>query len=102
MKGEKTISLDGNEYKVKFTLGAMEDLQDYLEEDGFEGSTDQALQKMKYLRVLLSKMTKYAGNEVSAEKFKDMEFSEVQHALLVVEESTKDIPGKPGKGVKGK
>ena len=94
MKGEKTISVNGNEYKVRFTLGAMEELQDHLEADGFDGGTDQALQKMKYLRVFLSKMTKFAGNEVDADEFKQMDFSEVQSALSIVEESSKDVVGK--------
>ena len=98
MKGEKKISVNGKEYKVRFTLGAMEELQDYLEEDGFDGGTDEALQKMKYLRVFLSKMTKFAGNEVEAEEFKNMDFSEVQSALEIVNESTKDVSGKAGKG----
>ena len=87
MKGEKTISVDGKQYKVRFTLGAMEELQDVLDEDGFEGSTDKALQKMKYLRVFLSKMTKFAGNEVAPEEFKNMDFSEVQSALEIVNQS---------------
>ena len=94
MKGEKTISVNGKEYKVRFTLGAMEELQDHIEKDGFEGGTDQALQKMKYLRVFLSKMTKFAGNEVDADEFKQMDFSEVQSALSIVEESSKDVVGK--------
>ena len=77
----------------------MEELQDHLDAEGFEGGTEKALQKMKYLRVLLSKMTKFAGNELPAEDFKEMDFSAVESAISLIGKSTSGARG--GKGLKG-
>lgn len=102
MKGEKTINLNGEEIKLRFTVGALEDFQEHLKEVGFESSFEEALQEMKHLRVFLEKLSEFAGNKVQADKWKYLDFSEMSKAIQILTESTSDldVPGKPGKGRK--
>ena len=101
MKGEKTITVNGKEYPLRFTAGALREFQDHLEEVGYDAPIDQALSKMKYLFVLLSKMTKYGGNEIDPKEFDWMDMSEINSAMEMMGESTKDLPDS-GKVQKGK
>lgn len=100
MKGHKSITLNDKEIKLKFTLGVLEDVQEYLKGEGVKGGIDEALSEMKYLRVLISKMAEYAGNKVNPEEFKDLEFSEMNKAVSLINESTEGLP--KGKGKQGK
>lgn len=100
MKGEKTITLEGEKVKLRFTLGVLEDVQDYLKEKGVEGGIDSALSEMKHLRFFLAKLAEYGGNKVDADEFKKLDFSEMENAISIISEATEGLPA--GKGKKEK
>jgi hypothetical protein len=94
MKGQTKISLNGKDIELKFTLGVLEDFQDYCEEH--ELDSDVALGKMKHLRQFLHLMT---GGRVDAEAFKDLEFSEIEKFNAIVSQATGELGNAP-KGAK--
>lgn len=94
MKGQKKIKLNGNDVKLRFTVGVFEDFQDYVESLPTELTVDDALQKMKHLRYFLHLMTVAAGETVDPEKFRDLEFDQMEEALKLMN------VGKPGKAEK--
>lgn len=93
MKGVKEITLEGKKVKLRFTLGVLEDFQDFI--GGVD--VDAALGEMKNLREFLSIMTEYAGEKVPAEKFKMLDFDEMQDALEVITQAASRIEGNVGK-----
>ena len=95
MKGQTKITLNGKDIDLKFTLGVLEDFQDYCEEN--ELDSDTALSKMKHLRQFLHLMT---GGKVPAEEFKELEFSEMEKFTALVGQATGELGNV--KGVTGK
>ena len=98
MKGIKKISLNGEDVELRFTLGVLEDFQEYCE--GLEIDVDEALQKMKHMRHFLSLMSEYAGAKVDAEKFKFLDFDQMQDAISLIQSATGDL-GKAKAEAKG-
>jgi hypothetical protein len=97
MKGIKEIELDGKKIKLRFTLGVLEDFQEYCEKNDLD--VDEALQKMKHMREFISLMTEYAGDKVESEKFKFLDFYQMQDAIAIIGEATGSL-GNPKAGAK--
>lgn len=102
MKGHQTITLKGKDIKLAFTVGAMEDFQDYLKDEGVESGLDEALSEMKHFRKLIEVMTEYADNKVEAKEFKFLDFSEISKVTELINSSTENIAVGKGKKAKGK
>lgn len=100
MKGHQTVTLKGDEVGIAFTIGALEDLQDYLKDEGAETDLDKALSDMKHLRKMLEIMSEYAGKKVEAKEFKFMDFSEMNKVIEFIESATENVS--VGKGEKAK
>ena len=83
MKGKTSIQLNGKSIDLKFTLGVLEDFQDYCEENKLDA--DGALSKMKHLRHFLHLMT---GGQIPANAFRDLEFSEIDKFNAIVSQAT--------------
>ena len=102
MKGKKSITLKGNEIELAFTVGAMEDFQEYLKDEGVEAGLDEALSEMKHFRKLIEILSEYAGNKTEAKEFKFLDFSEIGKVTDLINSATENIAvGKGGKA-KGK
>ena len=91
MKGSKTIQLKGKEIALSFTVGAMEDFQEYLKEVGVEADLDEALSEMKHFRKLIEILSEYGGEKVEAKEFKFLDFSEISKVTGLINESTENI-----------
>jgi hypothetical protein len=83
--------------EFRFTLGALEDFKAYAEEKGVDA--DKALTDMGHLGKFLSIMTSYTGNEISADKFKYIDFNQVEDVVSVIEEASGGL-GKAKVGAK--
>jgi hypothetical protein len=95
MKGQAEISLNGNKVKLSFKFGTYEDFQEYVLSLG-DVSLEKAMEEFKHLRVLMSLMSEYAGNKVSADEFKQLDFSEVGIVTELIRSSMETISmGKP-------
>lgn len=94
MKGQIKIKLNGKDVELKFTLGAIEDFQDYCEEQGIDA--DMAETKMKHLRHLLHYMS---GGKVEADAFRDLELSEISKFKDLISQASAEV-GNVGKGKK--
>jgi hypothetical protein len=97
MKGSKQIELNGKKIDLRFTLGVLEDFQEYCE--NLKISSDEALQSMKHMREFLHLMTKYAGKEVKSDEFKFLDFDQMQEAVGLIESATGQL-GNPKAGAK--
>lgn len=91
MKGKKTIHLKGKDIELAFTVGAMEDFQEYLKESGVESDLDQALSEMKHFRKLIEILSDYGGEKVEAKEFKYLEFSEIGKVTDLINASTENV-----------
>lgn len=80
MKGHKTINLNGKSLKLKFTLGVLEDFQEYTGKPDI----DAALAEMSNLRYFIYLMTIYAGEEIEPDDLKALEFDEIEKAMEVI------------------
>ena len=80
MKNQKTINLNGKDLKLKFTLGVLEDFQE------FAGTSDidSALSEMKNIRYFLYLMAKYAGEQVEPDDLKYLDLEEMGKAMEVI------------------
>lgn len=102
MKGKKTISLKGNEIELAFTVGAMEDFQEYLKESGVESDMDKALSEMKHFRKLIEILSEYGGKKVDASEFKFLDFSEIGKVTDLISASTENVAVGKAPKAKGK
>lgn len=100
MKGKQTVSLKGKDIELAFTIGSMEDFQEYLKGEGVEAGLDEALSDMKHFRKLIEIMSEYAGEKVEAKEFKFLDFAEIGKVTGLIESATENI--EVGKGVKAK
>lgn len=102
MKGKQTIQLKGKAIELAFTVGAMEDFQEYLKDEGIEAGLDEALSEMKHFRKLIEILTIYAGNKVDAKEFKFLDFSEISKVTDLMNSATENITVGNEKKAKGK
>jgi|19_taG_2_1085344.scaffolds.fasta_scaffold00217_4 deoxyribodipyrimidine photolyase-like uncharacterized protein len=102
MKGKQTVHLKGKDIELSFTVGAMEDFQEYLKSEGVEGGLDDAISEMKYFRKLIEILTDYAGNKVDASEFKYLEFSEISKVTQLMTSATENITVGNEQKAKGK
>ena len=86
MKGQTKIILNGNEIELRFTLGSLEDFQDYCDSHKLDSS--DALTKIKHLRQLLHLMTE---GRVPAEDFRNLDFSEMEKFTKIVGQATGEL-----------
>ena len=86
MKGQTKITLNGKDVVLKFTLGVLEDFQDYCEEKDLD--SESALSKMKHLRQFLHLMS---GGKVPVEDFRELEFSEIEKFTALVGKATGEL-----------
>lgn len=91
MKGKKTIQLKDKEIALSFTVGAMEDFQEYLKESGVDSDLDEALSEMKHFRKLIEILSEYGGEKVEAKEFKFLDFSEIGKVTDLINQSTENI-----------
>ncbi len=102
MKGKQSITLKGNEIELAFTVGAMEDFQDYLKEQEVEAGLDEALSEMKHFRKLIEILSDYAGNKTEAKEFKYLDFSEISKVTDLMNSATENISVGKDQKAKGK
>lgn len=102
MKGKQTIELKGKEIELAFTVGAMEDFQDYLKEQEVEAGLDEALSEMKHFRKLIEILSDYAGNKTEAKEFKYLDFSEISKVTDLMNSATENISVGKDQKAKGK
>ena len=87
MKGEKTIDLNGDEIKIRFDFGAVEDFCEELDID-FSGWQEEALNKPKNIRLLTYYMAKDHNKGLKPEDLRRMQFGEIQTIMALISEST--------------
>lgn len=102
MKGKQTIQLKGKDIEIAFTVGAMEDFQEYLKSEGVEAGLDEALSEMKHFRKLLEFLSEYGGNKTQAEEFKFMDFSQIEKVTGLINSATENIAVGKAQKAKGK
>lgn len=100
MKGTKTIALGDKEVKLRFDFGAVEDFCEELDID-FSGWQKEALQKPKNIRMLAYFMAK-DHNEVEADEFRRMLFSDISEIMDLITDSTAGLEEQAGNAKKGK
>lgn len=108
MKGQKTITVDGEKIKLKFTVGALEDFQEYIDSLDEDLDVDSAMGKMKYARVLLQIMSLYGEGEIEeldldkvakdSIRFKMAGVSDLMDGVSLVHEAVGDLPESVGNG----
>lgn len=109
MKGQKTITVDGEKIKLKFTVGALEDFQEYIDSLDEDLDVDSAMGKMKYARVLLQIMSLYGEGDIKEEldldkaakdsvRFKMAGVADLMDGVSLVHEAVGDLPESVGNG----
>jgi hypothetical protein len=105
MKGISKVELNGEEIKLKFTLGISEDLQEYADKHNIEDPDNDP----KAQRVMFALMEMYANDEWDCDdivdkavkksrKFKALGVDQIKNILALVDEATEGL----GKGKAGK
>lgn len=102
MKGSQKITLKGKEIAISFTVGAMEDFQEYLKAEGIEAGLDEALSDMKHFRKLIEIMSEYGGDKTDAKEFKFLDFSEIGKVTDLINSATENISVGKAPKAKGK
>lgn len=101
MKGEKTLTLEGKELKIRFDFGAVEDFCDELDID-FSGWQAEALQHPKNIRMLAYHMAKDHNKDLKAKDLRRMQMSEISKIVGLITESTDGLEEQAGNAKKGK
>ena len=97
MKGEKTIDLNGDEIKIRFDFGAVEDFCEELDID-FSGWQEEALNKPKNIRLLTYYMAKDHNKGLKPEDLRRIQFGEIQTVMALISESTAGLKKAAGNG----
>ena len=97
MKGEKKIDLNGDEIKIRFDFGAIEDFCEELDID-FSGWQEEALNKPKNIRLLTYYMAKDHNKGLKPEDLRRMQFGEIQTIMALISESTAGLKKAAGNG----
>lgn len=101
MKGEKTITLEGDEIKMRFDFGAVEDFCDEMDID-FSGWQKEAFNDPKSIRMLAYHMAKDHNDDLKAEDLRRLQMSELSKIMNLVTESTDGLEEQAGNAKKGK
>lgn len=107
MKGQKKITVGDEKIGLQFTVGALEDFQEYVDGLGEDTDVDKALGKMKHARVFLQIMNIYYESELVKEidleqtkedsyRFKMAAVSEVMEGISLVHDAMDDMPDAAG------
>src|SRR5690554_2242121 len=100
MKGTKTVKVNGEEVAFKFTLGVIEDLQEYAEK--YDIPEEELDRKMKHLRVQIALMELYATDawkeegiiekaEKASLKYKGMEYAQMMEITSLMREAAGEL-----------
>lgn len=97
MKGETTIELGGEEIKLRFDFGAVED---FCEEMGIDFSDwqEEVFKSPKNIRLLAFFMAK-DHNEVESDDFRRMMFSDIKAITGLITSSTDGLEQAVGNGL---
>jgi formylmethanofuran dehydrogenase subunit D len=99
MKGEKTISIEGDDIKIRFDFGAVVDF--CKEEDIKFSDWESKLDDPEKIMSLAYHMAK-DHNDVDKKDFRRLGFNEMPKIMALINESTDGIEEQAGNGKKGK
>ena len=88
MIGERKITVDGKDVKLRFDWGAVEDFCE-AEDVSFQ-SFDKALGSPKKMRSLIYHMAKSAGSDIKEDDLRKMSFSQMSVVSELISEAMGD------------
>ncbi len=77
--------------EFRFTIGAIDDFQEYTDTLNEDIDIDQAFGEMKHLRVFLSILTEYSGRKVEPDSFKFIDFDQVEDVVSLMNEAVVQV-----------